>query len=40
MMINTSIGDDKVVAMILDTIQLLGGTAISASSGLRGVAVK
>jgi CMP/dCMP kinase len=40
MMVNTSIGDEKVVAMILDTIQLLGGISTSASSGIRGVAVR
>jgi cytidylate kinase len=40
MMINTGIGDEKVVAMILDTIRLLGGTSTSASSLMRGVALK
>lgn len=39
-MINTGIGDDKVVATILDTIQLLGGISTPASSGMRGVALK
>jgi cytidylate kinase len=40
MMINTSIGDDRVVAMILDAIRLLGGIATPESSGMRGVALK
>jgi hypothetical protein len=40
MMINTSVGDEKVVAMVLDTIQLLGGVDAPAGAGLRGVALK
>jgi cytidylate kinase len=40
MMINTSIGDECVVSMILDTIRLLGGVSTSASSGIRGVAAR
>ena len=39
-MINTSIGDARVVAMILDTVQLLGGISNPATSGMRGVALK
>jgi cytidylate kinase len=40
MMINTSIGDERVVSMILDTIRLLGGAQTAASAGIRGVALR
>jgi hypothetical protein len=40
MMINTSIGDEHVVRMILDTIRLLGGADTVTGAGLRGVALK
>lgn len=39
-MINTSIGDERVVSMILDTIRLLGGAETTAGAGIRGVALK
>jgi cytidylate kinase len=40
LMINTGIGDEKVVTTILDTIQLLGGISPSTSSRIRGVAMR
>jgi cytidylate kinase len=40
LMINTSIGDEKVIATILDTMQSLGGTTSSTGAGIRGVALK
>jgi cytidylate kinase len=40
LMINTGIGDDRVIATILDTVQLLGGTASPANVGMRGVTLK
>jgi len=40
MMINTSIGDERVVSMILDTIRLLGGAETATGAGIRGVALK
>jgi cytidylate kinase len=40
LMINTGIGDEKVVDIILDTIQMLGGTSSSVGAGLRGVSSK
>jgi cytidylate kinase len=39
LMINTSIGDEKVIATILDTMRLVEGKT-AASSGMRGVALK
>ena len=40
MMINTSIGDDRVIAAILKTMQLLGHNFEAAGSSLRGIALK
>ena len=39
MMINTSVGDGRVVSMILDTIRLLGGADTPMGAGIRGVAI-
>jgi cytidylate kinase len=40
LMINTSIGDDRVIATILDTMHLLEGKLAVSGSGLPGVALK
>jgi cytidylate kinase len=37
MMINTSLGDERVITMILDTMRLLGPGSPAKSSSLRGV---
>jgi len=40
LMINTTIGDAKVIATVLDTMHLLEGNQTPAGSGMRGVALK
>ena len=40
LMINTSIGDDRVITTILDTMHLLDENSATASSGLPGIALK
>jgi hypothetical protein len=39
-MINTVVGDEKVIETILDTMRLLQGEAPAAPSDMRGVALK
>jgi hypothetical protein len=39
LMINTAIGDEKVIATVMDTMRLVGEKSI-AGSGIRGVALK